>query len=1072
MPPKKHPKDWSWCDLVTSSDDITLEHRRLSAGLHPSNSPKVCTIPSRGYTKFKSQAKGTRRGNGKRAISWWKDDALETFLQSRMGEEIRERGDSGPPGLRNYGATCYANAFLQVWFHNVSFRNGVFEAVGDRVNPLFYLAKIFAAMRYTLRQVVDPGALIEALRLDKGAQQDAAEFSKLFMDLIEKQFKAQGGPLADFVAEQFTGQLEYRTECNTCGYTSSTTSPFMELEVPLQDGCSLEGQLTRMLTPELLDGDNKYRCPQCSSLQPATRSSRLQRLPPALHFALNRFEYTPTSDERKKSKARISYPRKLRLENVDYDLHGVVVHEGPKATQGHFTAEVYDENDKQWYFCSDGEVCNLSERPKKKIKLDPDMLGEQVSRDAYMLVYQRSRQPPPQRHAPEHLRKEIRQDNDEFLSFMGEQFDKRQTLCDAFNVLVREKEAVLKLLPGDDCIVPRECLSEWFASDRLRTKWIVPNNLKCYHGRYDPNASGFRLISRAAFERLKSLYDGEWDDLLSEHSPNSQAMFSFLQGHNDVTTGRNPEATVENGVGALHPSIASQDSHLSFINGSDKENVPPVEESTGNVTPDPDDRRSGTLPVGNAVTSDPVPDKSDSDAKSSPSESQNSSSLSGPLPTNGTLDGLLSSPSDTTKTALPSSDTSISQSSLRTTNRSRFRASGTLKDEAHVDDINRNDDNDDVLCISLAPEFPELDICPVCVRKEYERKAGDSRQAELLLELNRANEHGGPYLLPQAWLDAWTTNKLSPDVLPTDPQFSLFCKHDKPFLGDKKPHYVSEEFILLLRSVLDEFPVFDEEAEMCRECSAAEDVAKNQRAAWLTRVKVEEKLFKNQRNQSHVFGLENYLLPRTFFEQWERYLKDPVERPILQVDRCPHGLLDFDPGLDNAEYDFPPQEGIKVKYDSQPVDGKRLPVVDSSLATCEPCRIDRFSNWKQMWLPIVVGENVAPSNSDGTKRRAPPRGRRGKEAQILVTKNMSIMDVQLELYDMFKIPPFSQQLLFQGRELDRQETIGGIGVLIGDHLNLIEVIEVDDDIEMVAGDEGFGGTALVGQNLRALYRVQ
>jgi ubiquitin carboxyl-terminal hydrolase 48 len=260
-----------------------------------------------------------------------------------MGAELQERAESGPPGLRNYGATCYANAFLQVWFHNVSFRNGVFEAVGDRVNPLFHLAKIFAAMRYTRRPVVDPGALIEALRLNKGAQQDAAEFSKLFMDLIEKQFKAQGGPLADFVSEQFAGQLEYRTKCNRCGYTSSTTSPFMELEIPLRDGCTLEDQLRNMLTPELLDGDNKYRCPQCTSLQPATRSTHLQHLPPALHFALNRFEYTPTSDERKKSKARIYYPHKLRLANVDYDLHGVVVHEGPKATQGHFTAEVYDE---------------------------------------------------------------------------------------------------------------------------------------------------------------------------------------------------------------------------------------------------------------------------------------------------------------------------------------------------------------------------------------------------------------------------------------------------------------------------------------------------------------------------------------------------------------------------------------------------------------------------------------------------------------------------------------------------------------------------------------------------------
>ncbi len=122
-----------------------------------------------------------------------------------------------------------------------------------------------------------------------------------------------------------------------------------------------------------------------------------------------------------------------------------------------------------------------------------------------------------------------------------------------------------------------------------------------------------------------------------------------------------------------------------------------------------------------------------------------------------------------------------------------------------------------------------------------------------------------------------------------------------------------------------------------------------------------------------------------------------------------------------------------------------------------------FSDWKEMWLPIVVGENTAPINNDGPRRRPPPRGKRGKEAQILVEKRTTIMDVQLQLYDLFKIAPFSQRLFFQGRELNREETIGGISVLMGDHFNLIEVVEVDDDFEIAAHDEGFGGTALVGQ---------
>lgn len=107
-----------------------------------------------------------------------------------------------------------------------------------------------------------------------------------------------------------------------------TIATFLEIEVPLQDKCTLDNQLRSLLTPELMDGSNKYKCPECDSLQPATRSTDLKELPPVLHFALNRFEYSAYSDQRKKSKARITYPRELQVGDKTYDLRGVVVHEG------------------------------------------------------------------------------------------------------------------------------------------------------------------------------------------------------------------------------------------------------------------------------------------------------------------------------------------------------------------------------------------------------------------------------------------------------------------------------------------------------------------------------------------------------------------------------------------------------------------------------------------------------------------------------------------------------------------------------------------------------------------------
>lgn len=62
-----------------------------------------------------------------------------------------------------------------MWYHNTAFRNGVYAAVSDNINPLRHLANIFGMLESSQRSVVDPGELIEALGLAKGNQQDAAE---------------------------------------------------------------------------------------------------------------------------------------------------------------------------------------------------------------------------------------------------------------------------------------------------------------------------------------------------------------------------------------------------------------------------------------------------------------------------------------------------------------------------------------------------------------------------------------------------------------------------------------------------------------------------------------------------------------------------------------------------------------------------------------------------------------------------------------------------------------------------------------------------------------------------------
>lgn len=51
----------------------------------------------------------------------------------------------------------------------------MYEAAGEQ-GTLHCLASVFGRLQISRRPVVDPGPLIEALRLNKGDQQDAAEY--------------------------------------------------------------------------------------------------------------------------------------------------------------------------------------------------------------------------------------------------------------------------------------------------------------------------------------------------------------------------------------------------------------------------------------------------------------------------------------------------------------------------------------------------------------------------------------------------------------------------------------------------------------------------------------------------------------------------------------------------------------------------------------------------------------------------------------------------------------------------------------------------------------------------------
>ncbi|KAF8733688.1 hypothetical protein AX14_003618 [Amanita brunnescens Koide BX004] len=459
VPSDSRTSPWGWVGTeVKAVSALTAEHVLATCGFSARNSPSLC--PNRltqgsAHDKLDndiivitdeetSQCSRKVCKNNPNCLNYlgqekWEDDAKASALFTKTidfcqdpTEESKEPDE--PVGLKNLGATCYANASLQVWFRNLAFRAGVYglrpSGGSDPAfteSPIFHLQITFAAMQEGNQKVYNPTKLVESLALRTAEQQDAQEFAKLFLSHLDAEFQRQPVlSLRSLVTDQFQGKQVYATLCNSCQRPSEREADFLELEISLSGNISLADGIATLLQPEDLSGDNKYYCSHCDALQDATRYTKLRMLPPVLNFSLMRFVYDLSTMERRKSKNVISFPATINMEDhLDrdrqcpeggtdhiYDLRGVLLHKGPSAYHGHYEAQVYDEISQCWYQFNDEDVTKiktLGDRITVKKKKVSDAENEGTppsqtdqsdsnvirSKDAYMLIYAKRASPKP-----------------------------------------------------------------------------------------------------------------------------------------------------------------------------------------------------------------------------------------------------------------------------------------------------------------------------------------------------------------------------------------------------------------------------------------------------------------------------------------------------------------------------------------------------------------------------------------------------------------------------------------------------------------------------------------------------
>ncbi|KAG9318845.1 hypothetical protein JVU11DRAFT_949 [Chiua virens] len=395
---------WGWVDTeVSDPSQLTLEHRLMTCGLSRRN--KNPTTVANGELENdvivvsddepppcnKKACKNNPNCLNYLGQLQWEDEemAREQFIKTSdlcSNPILNSRDPELPVGLKNLGATCYANAFLQVWFRDLAFRRGVYQCQPSQdtensfeESPIFQLQVMFAALQESIQNVYNPERFAESLKLSTSEQQDAQEFSKLFMSHLDQEFQKQLTPsLQTLISNQFQGGLVYGTRCHNCRYRSERSSDFLELEINIENNARLEDRIAVLLQNEKLSGDNKYSCPNCASLRDATRYTELRSLPPVLHFSLLRFVYDFDSMERKKSKHNLLFPMVLdmskfvktdkgvggveRKEDAPtslYELRGVLLHKGQSAYHGHYVAQVLDTASKTWFQFDDEVVTEI-----------------------------------------------------------------------------------------------------------------------------------------------------------------------------------------------------------------------------------------------------------------------------------------------------------------------------------------------------------------------------------------------------------------------------------------------------------------------------------------------------------------------------------------------------------------------------------------------------------------------------------------------------------------------------------------------------------------------------------------
>ena len=273
-------------------------------------------------------------------------------------------------GLYNFGATCYVNSILQIFYMIPEFRHKILSMPFDQIKQndcervTANLQQIFSYLFYSNQQYYIPSQFIreflwEGAPINVTRQRDAPEFYEKLIDKLEAELKGTNNAnlIRQLLGSTVVQEVESLDEINK--YENGVEEVWNIIQLDIKGKSDLKTALDSFISRTILDGADKLRLQDKNVAVKASKRFFFKTLSPTLFFQLKRFEYNFNSFEERVRKVNdyFTFPMKLNLFNwtkaylkqepcdtmhdFDYQLVGVVVHTGI-AEAGHYFSLIMD----------------------------------------------------------------------------------------------------------------------------------------------------------------------------------------------------------------------------------------------------------------------------------------------------------------------------------------------------------------------------------------------------------------------------------------------------------------------------------------------------------------------------------------------------------------------------------------------------------------------------------------------------------------------------------------------------------------------------------------------------------